>query len=172
MPADQLRETWDLYDRQLRRVGQQLRADPVAPGRYHLVVNAFIFNHQNQVLLQQRALDKLNFPGYWDTSSGGSVKAGETIETAMHREMAEELGFNHPVTAADNYRVTPHSHWVSAWFAFQTTWTTSDFTVQTEELQRVRFFDLPDALTHLHQIGFDDYHVELQAAWNHLQNRK
>jgi len=168
MPADQLHEHWDVYNRQLQRLGDQLRADPVAPGRYHLVVNAFLFNHQGQVLLQQRSPNKLNFPGYWDTSCGGSVRAGETIETAMHREMAEELGLDQPVTAADNYRLMPHSHWISAWFAFQTDWTLQDFTIQTEELQRVAFYDLPAAFDCLRQIGFDPCSLELQGAWDHL----
>ncbi|MGY5339457.1 NUDIX hydrolase [Levilactobacillus spicheri] len=172
MPADQLHEHWDVYNRQLQRLGDQLRADPVTPGHYHLVVNAFLFNRHHQVLLQQRAENKLNFPGYWDTSSGGAVRAGETIETAIQREMAEKLGFHHPVTPTDNYRVTPHSHWISAWFVFQTDWAASDFTVQTAELQRVRYYDLPDTFARLHQVGFDDYHVELQAAWDHLQHGK
>lgn len=172
MPADQLHEHWDVYNRQLQRVGDQLRAEPVTPGHYHLVVNAFIFNTHHQVLLQQRSDDKLNFPGYWDTSVGGAVRAGETIETAMHREMVEELGFDHPVTAADNYRVMPHSHWISAWFAFQTDWTTSDFTIQTAELQRVHYYDLAAAVTRLQQVGFDSCQLELQAAWEHLQHRE
>ncbi|PTM21588.1 NUDIX hydrolase [Lactobacillus sp. PFC-70] len=172
MPADQLHEHWDVYNRQLQRVGDQLRENPVTPGHYHLVVNAFLFNPAGQVLLQQRALNKLNFPGYWDTSSGGAVKAGETIEEAMHREMTEELGFDHPVTAADNYRIMPHSHWVSAWFAFQTDWTTRDFTIQTAELQRICYFDFPAALDHLDQIGFDNCQLELRGAWEHLYGAK
>lgn len=169
MPADQLHEAWDVYDRQLRIVGRQLRANPVAPGHYHLVVNAFVFNRQGQVLLQQRSLDKLNFPGYWDTSAGGAVKAGETIEAAMARELREELGLTVPITAADNYRLMPHSHWISAWFAVTTDWTVSDFTPQLEELQRVAYFSLPAAQQQLTQIGFDNYHLELQQAWAHLQ---
>lgn len=170
MAADRLLENWQIYNYQLQRVGTRRREETLAPGEYHLVVNAFIFNDAGQVLLQQRSPDKLYFPSYWDSSVGGSVQAGETIETAMHREMTEEIGWNIPVTAADNYLITPHSHWVSAWFVFQTRRSATEFTVQHEELQRVAFFDRAVAHDHLHQIGFDPYTVELDRAWRHLQH--
>lgn len=169
MPADQLTETWDIYNRQLQLVGHQHRATPVSAGHYHLVVSAFIFNLDGQVLLQQRSTNKLYFPGYWDTSAGGSVQAGETIETAMHRELVEELGWDVPIPAKANYRIVAHSHWINAWFALQTQRTARDFTIQREELQRVAYFPLATAQAHLHQIGFDDYHLELRQAQAHLR---
>ncbi|WP_407889636.1 NUDIX hydrolase [Levilactobacillus sp. N40-8-2] len=169
MAADRLLENWQIYNRQLQRIGTRRRAETLAPGEYHLVVNAFIFNQRGQVLLQQRSPNKLYFPSYWDSSVGGSVQAGETIITAMQREMTEEIGWTVPVKSADNYLITPHSHWVSAWFAFQTTRTARDFTVQATELQRVAFFDRHIAHEHLHQIGFDPYTAELDRAWSHLE---
>lgn len=169
MAADRLLEEWQIYNRQLQCIGTRRREETLAPGEYHLVVNAFIFNAGGQVLLQQRSPNKLYFPSYWDSSVGGSVQAGETIATAMHREMAEEIGWDIPVRAADNYLLAPHSHWISAWFAFQTDHAATDFTVQHDELQRVAFFDQPAAHAHLHQIGFDPYTAELDRAWDHLQ---
>ncbi|MCH4124154.1 MAG: NUDIX domain-containing protein [Levilactobacillus sp.] len=168
MAADRLSEYWDVYDRRLQRVGQQQRQDPVRPGCFHLVVDAFIFNPAGEVLLQQRSANKLNFPSCWDCSVGGSVVAGETITDAMHREMTEELGLDLPVSPADNYLLQPHSHWIEAWFAFQTDRQLADFTIQHEELQRVAYFDLATAHDHLNQIGFNAYTVELQRAWEHV----
>jgi len=169
MAADRLSEYWDIYNRRLQRVGQQQRRNPVRAGEFHLVVDAFIFNPAGEVLLQKRSPNKLNFPDCWDCSVGGSVVAGETITAAMHREMAEELGLDLPVTPADNYLLQPHSHWIEAWFAFQTDQPSSALTIQTEELQRVAYFDLPAAHEHLKQIGFNAYTQELQRAWAHIQ---
>ena len=42
--------------------------------------------------VQQRAFDKPNDPGKWDTLMGGMVSAGDTIETALERETWEEAG--------------------------------------------------------------------------------
>lgn len=92
MPADKLEEWWDIYDQQEHKIGRRQRSESLAPGEYHLVVNAFLFNQAGSVLLQQRSFDKLNFPGAWDCSVGGSVLAGEVPQVAMVREIQEELG--------------------------------------------------------------------------------
>lgn len=42
--------------------------------------------------VQQRALDKPNDPGKWDTLMGGMVSAQDTVETALARETWEEAG--------------------------------------------------------------------------------
>ena len=42
--------------------------------------------------VQQRALDKANDPGLWDTLMGGMVSAADTLQTALARETWEEAG--------------------------------------------------------------------------------
>ena len=42
--------------------------------------------------VQQRALNKSNDPGLWDTLVGGMVSSTDTIETALERETWEEAG--------------------------------------------------------------------------------
>ena len=42
--------------------------------------------------VQQRAWNKPNDPGKWDTLMGGMVSAGDTVETALERETWEEAG--------------------------------------------------------------------------------
>ena len=44
--------------------------------------------------VQQRAFDKPNDPGKWDTLMGGMVSAGDTVETALQRETWEEAGLH------------------------------------------------------------------------------
>jgi 8-oxo-dGTP diphosphatase len=61
-------------------------------------VAAILQNSQGQVLLHQRdEKPGLVFAGYW-TMLGGKVEPGETPETAMHRELLEEIGVDVPVT--------------------------------------------------------------------------
>ena len=42
--------------------------------------------------VQQRALNKPNDPGKWDTLMGGMVSAGDTVDMALERETWEEAG--------------------------------------------------------------------------------
>lgn len=58
----------------------------------HPVIHLHVFNKQNQLLLQKRSIKKDIQPGKWDTSVGGHIDYGESIETALFREAWEELG--------------------------------------------------------------------------------
>ena len=58
----------------------------------HRVVHVLVLDQRDRILLQKRSMNKRVAPGKWDTSVGGHVDCDETIENAMLREMAEELG--------------------------------------------------------------------------------
>lgn len=45
-----------------------------------------------QFWVQQRALNKANDPGLWDTLMGGMVTAADTLDSALERETWEEAG--------------------------------------------------------------------------------
>jgi len=61
------------------------------PNIIHPVVHLHVFNSNGLLYLQKRSMTKDLFPGYWDTSVGGHVGFGESIEIALGREAAEEL---------------------------------------------------------------------------------
>lgn len=58
----------------------------------HPVVHLHIFNDAGDIFLQKRAMTKDIQPGKWDTSVGGHIDYGETVEEALKREVREELG--------------------------------------------------------------------------------
>jgi isopentenyldiphosphate isomerase/intracellular septation protein A len=61
------------------------------PGKLHPVIHLHLINSKGEIYLQKRSMLKDTQPGKWDTSVGGHVDLGETIEQALLRETAEEL---------------------------------------------------------------------------------
>lgn len=86
-------ESWDIYDSEKRVTGRKmLRNDwHMKPGDYHLTVLALIRDAAGRILITQRKADKEWAPLKWEIPGGG-VRAGETSEQAVHREVAEETG--------------------------------------------------------------------------------
>ena len=60
----------------------------------HGVVHVLVFTSRGGIILQKRSMNKEIEPGKWDTSVGGHIESGETVEDALVREAREELGIN------------------------------------------------------------------------------
>lgn len=73
----------------------------------HPVVHLHVLNSTGAIYLQKRADTKDIQPGKWDTSVGGHVDYGEEVETALLREVREELGIvNFEPTFMIRYKFT------------------------------------------------------------------
>jgi isopentenyldiphosphate isomerase len=60
----------------------------------HPVVHLHIFDRSGKLYLQKRSMKKDTQPGKWDTSVGGHISIGESVNAALLRETREELGLN------------------------------------------------------------------------------
>lgn len=57
----------------------------------HRTVLVLLHDSQGRIYLQKRGKGKTLYPGRWDLSATGHVKAGEARKTAARRELQEEL---------------------------------------------------------------------------------
>lgn len=90
MPPD---ERFPLVNEQGEVIGSAMRSEVHGnPRLMHPVVHCLVLNGRGDLLLQLRSMDKDVQPGRWDTSVGGHVGFGESIEEAVARELREEVG--------------------------------------------------------------------------------
>ncbi|MDR0768593.1 MAG: NUDIX domain-containing protein [Dysgonamonadaceae bacterium] len=88
-----MEEIFPLVDESGKVIGQATRSKCHNGSKMlHPVVHLYVFNGRGELLLQKRAANKDIQPGKWDTSVGGHVNSGESVEDALYREAKEELG--------------------------------------------------------------------------------
>jgi len=85
-------EWFDVVDERDRVVGAATRRDVHASGLLHRAVHALVLDPAGRVLLQRRSATKDTFPNRWAASASGHVDRGEDYDTAMVRELGEEIG--------------------------------------------------------------------------------
>jgi isopentenyl-diphosphate delta-isomerase len=86
-------ESLILVDDADHEVGQMSKADCHAGGGVlHRAFSLFIFNGRDELLLQQRSAHKRLWPNYWSNSCCSHPRSGESMTTAIHRRLMEELG--------------------------------------------------------------------------------
>ena len=61
-------------------------------GVLHRAFSLFIFNDAGELLVQQRSRFKRLWPLYWSNSCCSHPRRGESMSTAVHRRLYEELG--------------------------------------------------------------------------------
>ena len=106
------------------------------------------------ILLQKRSAEKESFPGLFDTSSAGHIPAGEEPLPSAIRELGEELGIHaKPEELAEvgmfriQYEMEFHGklfkdNEVTTVFVYREPVEIESLTLQTEEVEEVRWFDL------------------------------
>jgi isopentenyl-diphosphate delta-isomerase len=59
----------------------------------HRAFSVFIFNDRNEILMQQRAVNKYHSGGLWTNSCCSHPRPGEQTDEAASRRLREEMGF-------------------------------------------------------------------------------
>ena len=73
-------EVCDIYDIYGNRTGKTfVRGEPLSDGQYVMVVDVWIVNSKDEILIQKRSDLKKDLPGTWATHSG-CVLAGENSQ--------------------------------------------------------------------------------------------
>jgi isopentenyl-diphosphate delta-isomerase len=87
-----------LVDELDREIGYKAKAECHAGnGVLHRAFSIFVFNSDDELLLQKRSLDKPLWPSYWSNTCCSHPRRGESMEEAVSRRLIQELGFDCPL---------------------------------------------------------------------------
>jgi isopentenyldiphosphate isomerase len=114
------------------------------PSLMHRVVHVLVFNRRGDLLLQKRSVKKDVAPGRWDTSVGGHVDPGETLEEAASREVFEELGIEAASEFLYSY-VHTNPYETEMVHTFRCVHE-GGFSFNTDEIDEVRFWSIPEIM--------------------------
>lgn len=69
----------------------------------HRAFSIFLFNQDNEMLLQKRALCKYHSGGLWTNACCSHPLPDEAVDNAAHRRLKEELGIGAPLRKAFHF---------------------------------------------------------------------
>lgn len=135
----------------------------------HPVVHLHIFNSAGDILLQKRSARKDIQPNKWDTSVGGHIDLGESVDIALKRETSEELG----LTEFEPTQLYQYVFKSSVEHELVTTFSTTiesidQITFDPEEIDEVRFWSIEEIKENLNSdILTENFKLEFHKLQDH-----
>jgi len=83
-----------LVDEQDKPLGLMEKMEAHEKAVLHRAFSVFIFDTQGSMLLHRRALEKYHSGGLWTNACCSHPRDGESTESAAHRRLMEEMGFD------------------------------------------------------------------------------
>ena len=161
-----------LVDEADRRLGH-LSKEACHEGRgvLHRAFSLLIFNGRGELLVQQRAPSKRLWPLYWSNSCCSHPRMGESMTTAIHRRLMEELGlrcsldFLFKFSYQAQYDAVGAEHELCSVFFGRST---TPVHANREEIAAWRWLSLPDLQAQL-QSDADRYTPWFKLEWERIR---
>ncbi|MEM0998692.1 MAG: isopentenyl-diphosphate Delta-isomerase [Bacteroidota bacterium] len=83
-----------LVDEQNQHRGTMEKMEAHLKGELHRAFSVFVFNSHGELMLHRRATHKYHSGGLWTNTCCSHPRPGETLDTAVHRRLVEEMGFD------------------------------------------------------------------------------
>ena len=155
-------ELWDLYDKHRVKNGKTMvRGSAFEPECYHMVVHACIFNTRGEMLIQQRQPFKAGWPNLWDITVGGSATKGDSSQTAMERELFEEIGLKLNLQEMRPHLTINFDYGFDDIYIIEKDVDINSLVLQPEEVQCVKWATKEDILDMIQNGEFIPYYPSL-----------
>jgi isopentenyl-diphosphate Delta-isomerase len=83
-----------LVDKKDKKIGTMEKIEAHKKGLLHRAFSIFVFNSDNELLLQKRADSKYHSPGLWTNTCCSHPMPNSTLENDIHKRLKNEMGFD------------------------------------------------------------------------------
>lgn len=155
-------ELWDIYNRDKTKSNRTMvRGEKFEKDTYHLVVHACVFNSKNEMLIQKRQPFKQGWSNMWDITVGGSAVAGETSQTAIERELLEEIGVKMSLQNVQPHLTINFDTGFDDIYLIEREININELALQYEEVQQVKWAALDEIFQKIDDGIFIPYYKSL-----------
>ncbi len=155
-------ELWDVYNIDRTKSDKiKIRGNSFEVGEYHLVVHACIFNSKGEMLIQQRQPFKEGWPNMWDITVGGSAIHGNTSQTAIEREIFEEIGLTLNLQNVRPHLTINFDVGFDDIYLIEKELDLNNLILQNEEVQQVKWANIEEIFEKLDDGTFIPYYKSL-----------
>lgn len=127
-------------------------------GLWHAVVHIYFYrivDGEVELVVHHRAKTKDLYPDRWDTRFGGHVKAGDSLETAVKKEVQEEAGITMSpdklvVGPTQKHEQFPNNEFYTSYF-YNFTGDINTLSFKDGEVQAAKWMKAKDILADLSQ---------------------
>ncbi len=89
-----MKEKVILIDKNNKKIGIEEKIKAHKKGKLHRSFSIFVFNSNEELLLQKRAKTKYHSGGLWSNTACSHPRPKENLGKAVHRRLKEEMGFD------------------------------------------------------------------------------
>lgn len=141
-------------------IGVGTREEAWAKGIYMRIVRVILRDEHGRFLSQRRSKQKKSYPDRWTDSASGHVDEGDTYDSAVKREMNEEIGVDvplHPIGKFQSEDITVDKKILEFNAIYEGTISSSTpLALQESEVSDTKWFEL-DELKQLMQDAPDQF---------------
>lgn len=92
-----------LVDKNDQELGAMNKMEAHEKGVLHRAFSVFVFDNNDKLIMQRRALSKYHSPGLWANTCCSHPRKNEITKEAAHRRMKEEMGFDCEIQKAFDF---------------------------------------------------------------------
>lgn len=157
-------EYFDVLNKDGSKSGQIApKGKKLVNGQYNLGVHAYIHNSKGDFLIQKRSKTKEFLPGGWDLHMG-HVMSGETSETAIIREIHEELGIKlENVTLIKRITFEEYHHFIDIYSVIKDI-DISDLILQKSEVEDAKYICRDEMINLIRSMNYrtEEYRIIME----------